>query len=274
MTSRMTLRTASENRAIASREPAPPRWDAPLLGHPNRSRYALGGLAVAVGMTADDAIALAGLLAVPFEDAVRWVGEAAEISTERYALRVLYRAVERHRADCEVVGRRIISVRRDGAEPPLGCSAGDSARFVLGSQLHGYGLRYTHASALAGLFALGTPVMLERLYAVPGRRRTLGGRLLPALLEGFADLDRLGRRSAFNRGSAAFFARCQRFAEREVASDDRRWRDAPPTRRQRWTVLDTAIDLEIDPPALATCGEAADWLETHGAIRKYRKGRE
>lgn len=269
----MTTQPASKDRVLHSRKAALPRWDAPLLGHPHRSYYTLGGLAVAVGMAADDATALAGLLAVPLQDATRWVEEAAADSADRYAMRILYRALDRHRGDCEAVGRRMIAARRDRAEPPLGCSAGDAARFVLGSQFHGYGLRYTHAPALAGLCALGTPVMLERLRIVPGRGRTLGGRLLPGLREGFADLDRIGRVSAFNRGAAAYAERCRRFADREAASVDRSWRDAPVTRRQRWTILDTTDGLGIELPDCQTCGEAADWLSAHGAILKYRKGK-
>jgi hypothetical protein len=272
MTARMALQIVPDVTPPASREDPPPCWDAPLVGHPNRSRYALGGLAVAVGMTADDATALAGLLAVPFADAARWIEAAVDTSPERYALRVMYRALGRHRSDCEAAGRRLIAARRDRAEPPLECSDGDAARFVLGSPFHGFGLRYTHAHALAGLFALGTPALLERVGLVPGRRRTLGGRLLPALRDGFADLDRMGRASAFNRGAAAYRARCRRFAEREAVSEDRRWREAPPTRRQRWTILDTAIVLGIEVPAPMTRGEAADWLEATGAILKYRKG--
>lgn len=267
----MIMRPASDDPSRFPREDPLPRWDAPLLGHPNRSRYALGGLAVAVGIRVEDAAALAGLLAVSFADAAAWIEEAADATQARYALRVMHAAIERHRTDCETAGQRIILARNDSAEPPLGRSTEDVARFVLGSQFYQFGLRYTHAHALAGLFALGAPAMLKRLANVPGRRRTLGGRLLPALREGFAHLDRLGRTSSFNRGAAAYRDRCRRFAEREAASDDRSWRDAPPTRRQRWTILDTAIALGLQPPAPTTCGEAADWLEAHGAILKYRK---
>jgi hypothetical protein len=84
--------------------------------------------------------------------------------------------------------------------------------------------------------------------------------------------DRRPRRSAFNRGAVAYADRCETFATREAASEDRSWREAPVTHPQRWTMFDTAVALGIALPTCRTCGEAADWLEANGAILKYRQG--
>jgi hypothetical protein len=224
-------------------------------------------------MSGDHVLGLAGLLAAPFADACRWIADAQDSSGERYVWRVARYAIERHQARCEEIGRRIVAARQDVRPRGRAADGPDAVKHALGTQLYAYGLRYTHAAALAGLATLGTSAMLERLAAVAGRRRTLGGRLLPALRLGFAELDRHGRRSAFNRGAVAYGHRCERFAEREAASDDRSWRDAPVTRRQRWTMLDTAILLGVELPACRTRGEAADWLEARGAILKYRQGK-
>lgn len=247
------------------------RWDAPVVGHHHRSRYALGGIATAAGMSGDHVVALAGWLAAPFDDACAWLVEAHDLSGERYALRVVRLAIERRQDRCEAIGRRIIAARKDPASRSRARDGSDGVKFALGTQFYAYGLRYTHAAALAGLFTLGTPAMIERLGHVAGRRRTPGGRLVGALRTDFAELDRRGHMSAFNRGAAAYAVRCDRFAARELESDDRSWRDAPVTRPQRWTILDTARELGLEVPACSTCGEAADWLRDHGAILKYRK---
>ena len=251
---------------------AAPRWDAPVIGHPNRSRYALGGVVAAAGMDGDHVLGFAGLLAAPFADVCRWLADAQDGSEERYAWRVARYAIERHQAACDEIGRRMVVARQDMKPRGRASDGPDAVKYALGMPLYGYGLRYTHASALAGVGTLGMSVMLERLASVAGRRRTLGGRLLLALEPGFAELDRRGRRSAFNRGAVAYADRCETFATREAASEDRSWREAPVTRRQRWTMFDTAVALGIALPACRTCGEAADWLEANGAILKYRQG--
>lgn len=259
------LRTSDTSIAV-------PRWDAPVIGHPNRSRYALGGVVAAAGMDGDHVLGFAGLLAAPFLDASRWLADAQDGSDERYAWRVARDAIERHQAACEEVGRRMVAARQDRLPRGRASDGPDAVKYALGMPLFGYGLRYTHAAALAGLGTLGMRAMLDRLAAVPGRRRTLGGRLLPALRPGFAELYRRGGRSAFKRGAAAYADRCETFATREAASKDRSWREAPITRRQRWTMLDTAVALGIASPTCRTRGEAADWLEANGAILKYRQG--
>lgn len=251
---------------------AAPRRDAPVIGHPNRSRYALGGVVAAAGMDGDHVLGFAGLLAAPFADVCHWLADAQDGSDERYAWRVARYAIERHQAACDEIGRRMVAARQDMKPPGRASDGPDAVKYALGMPLYGYGLRYTHVAALAGLGTLDMSVMLERLASVPGRRRTLGGRLLLALEPGFAELDRRGRRSAFNRGAVAYADRCETFATREAASEDRSWREAPVTRRQRWTMFDTAVALGIALPTCRTCGEAADWLEANGAILKYRQG--
>ena len=248
------------------------RRDDPAVGHPNRSRFALGGVVMAVGMNGDHVLGLAGLLAAPFADACRWLAVAQDALGERYAWRVARYAIERHQAACDEIGRRMVAARQDMTPRGRASDGPDAVKYALGVPLYGYGLRYTHAAALPGLGTLGMPAMIERLASVPGRHRTLGGRLLLALEPGFAELDRRGRRSAFNRGAVAYADRCETFATREAVSEDCSWRAAPVTRRQRWTMVDTAIVLGIALPTCRTCGEAADWLEANGAILKYRQG--
>lgn len=228
------------------------------------------------GLTAAHVVVLAGLLATDFNEASVAIHNEAVRGDERYVLRLVPRIFEHDfesynpRGMAACFGRgRLVNDRYRAA-----CIA--NPKLELGRPFHDHGLRRLDTLALDGLWTLGRHRMIELLGGVGSARGgdPFGGRIMRAIDRHRDVLEGRGKSSHYNRGKAAYLDRCARFEQRQQTDRDERWRDAPVTRTQHFTMIDTATELGIEPSVARTRGEAFDWLRDHNAILKYRSYKE
>lgn len=145
-------------------------------------------------------------------------------------------------------------------------------KIALGAVLLNAGLRAYDADALAGLLASNGHHMLslgkELVDDDPG---TSFGTILTRLLDAherelaarglFATWRR--RLDAYGEDRAEWLARDEEFRLEGA------WREEPMTSGQRWLVRATCRVRHLDLPGDLLRGEAADWLDTHGANLNY-----
>lgn len=231
--------------------------------------YVLGGSVTAAGGQTGDLLPLAGFMALPVA-AARAAMLAAGGGHGRFVLRDLLPAIRGDR----VLTERGIQALQDFERPWTARTAATAASHTkreLGRVFADHGFDWLHGRALDGAFSLGAHRLADNCQDVASSQdQQFGAALFDLIVTHFAALDARGGVVHHRRGAAAYERRCVRFAERE-RTHPRAWRGLLPTRKQNWTLIDTAQQRGADIPGFSTRGEAAETLEEMGAIIKYRK---
>jgi len=145
--------------------------------------------------------------------------------------------------------------------------------YALGSVLYARELRQHNAAALDGLLSL-PPLQASILFTLHGSESSNFGEALARVLNGKADeLEVRGRYASWLRR----WIRYQAERDSWLAEDDEKrlygeWRGKEMTEGQRELVRVTATLLGISIPEEMSRGQAADYLEEHGANLRYRRG--
>ena len=124
-----------------------------------------------------------------------------------------------------------------------------------------------HADAVAfhGLLSLEAADFAERISRIPGSATMPMRDLVIALVK--EDHDDLAARFAvaqWSKRKADYDDDCASWKAAALETGDD-WREKPMTSAQRFLIADTARLLEIEFPENMNRGEAADWLNSHGA---------
>jgi hypothetical protein len=265
---KVAARLATCDAALAGHAEARTKVD----WHPHYHWWTSGALAVATGLTADDILAMAGLLTMPWPDynaLLRRVGGSG------YLMRRWATMIASNRAAFETAGKNILLKRgmliredvpaRWRAEPKFGCGA----VFVA------HGFDAADRDAWSGLWTLNLRTFEQRCSAAANGRRTvaIGTLLAKIVADDRAALAQRGARSAFLRAQAAYQDDCLRFARWQAEHPDHPWPSRIANARQGYLTRSTAKALEIAAPVLVGRGEAAAWLNSHDANVRFRKGR-
>lgn len=147
-------------------------------------------------------------------------------------------------------------------------------KITLGAVMVNIGMRAYDADGLAGLLANTGYHMLALAEELvdPDPSASLGT-LLTRLLD--VEEHEFAARGLFETWKRRLAIYAEDRAEWLVRDEEFRlegaWRDAPMTAGQRWLVRVTCRVRHIDLPGHLLRGEAADWLEAHGANLNYRE---
>ena len=145
-------------------------------------------------------------------------------------------------------------------------------KITLGGVLVNAGFQAADANALAGLLSLGATEFAER-FADAAQQADLApaAQIIANLLD--ADVRQLAalglfsawrdRLSLYLDDRAEWLNRDEEFQLKGV------WREEPMTADQRWLIRVTCRVLAIGMPGHLLRGQAADWLEKHGANLNY-----
>lgn len=145
-------------------------------------------------------------------------------------------------------------------------------KITLGGVLVNAGFRAADANALAGLLSIGAAEFAERIAEVAQQADLApAARIITHLLD--ADERQLAALGMFNawRDRLSFYLddRAEWLDRDEEFQLNGAWREAPMTADQRWLIRVTCRVLAIGMPGHLLRGQAADWLEEHGANLNY-----
>lgn len=147
-------------------------------------------------------------------------------------------------------------------------------KITLGAVMVNAGLTASDADALAGLLASGADqIMADAEHMTDSGPFTSFGRVLINLIDRHdRDLSARGMFETWCRRLAAYQEdRAEWLARDEEYRLAGAWRDLGMTTGQRWLVRVTCRIRNIDLPGHLSRGDAADWLDTHGANLNYRE---
>lgn len=147
-------------------------------------------------------------------------------------------------------------------------------KITLGAVLVAIGLAAGDADAVAGMLALNADeVMADMDALIDADLSATFGRALVAMIDRHdRDLSARGLYEAWARRLAAYHeARAEWLARDAEFRLGGAWRQEVMTRGQRWLVRVTCRIRRVDLPGNLSRGDAADWLETHGANLNYRE---
>lgn len=147
-------------------------------------------------------------------------------------------------------------------------------KFALGGVLTALGLSGLDADALAGLLASNADQAMADMDEVIDRDpfMTLGTAMIAVLDIHDRDLTARGLHETWRRRLAIYEQdRAEWLALDAEYRMDGMWREADMTRHQRWLIRVTCRLRAIDVPGHLSRGDAADWLDTHGANMNYRE---
>lgn len=145
-------------------------------------------------------------------------------------------------------------------------------KITLGAVLVNAGFQASDADALAGLLDIEAVHLIDRLGPLASDRPTSSAaELLGHLL--FLDQRELTARGLFltwqKRLALYLEDREEWLARDEELRLNGEWRDRPMSADQRWLIRATCLALRIAMPGHLRRGQAADWLEAHGANLNY-----
>ena len=143
---------------------------------------------------------------------------------------------------------------------------------VVGAEVLDAGVPASDVDAWRGLLSC-SPALLDRLARGAGLHG--GGKplliMLPDLIAIYREaLTRRGLRALHRRRRDRYLADCASWAATPDSVKQGAWRSKRMTKGQRYEIIRTCQRLCIDPPGPLTRGNAADWLEAHGANLNYR----
>lgn len=147
-------------------------------------------------------------------------------------------------------------------------------KITLGAVLVNIGLAAIDADALAGLLALNADQIVadidDQIDADPSA--TFGQMLIAVIDRNERVLSARGLFETWQRRLAAYIEdRAEWLARDKEYRLEGAWRYEDMTRGQRWLVRVTCRIRHIDLPGNLSRGDAADWLEAHGANLNYRE---
>ena len=147
-------------------------------------------------------------------------------------------------------------------------------KIALGGVLANHGLSAIDADALAGLLAFRADQVFgaidELISADPSL--SFGQAIVTMIDRNGRDMSARGQYETWVRRLAAYDEdRNEWLARDEEFQLDGAWRTEGMTRGQRWLIRVTCRLRGIDLPGQLSRGDAADWLEAHGANLNYRE---
>lgn len=126
-------------------------------------------------------------------------------------------------------------------------------------------LSHSDANAFHGLLSFEAAEFAERISLIPGSSTMTMFELIIALVkDDISDLESHFAVAKWMRRRAAYADKCASWKAAAIERGDD-WRDRPMSSGQRFLIADTARLLEIEQPEDMRRGDAADWLDTHGA---------
>ncbi len=171
---------------------------------------------------------------------------------------------------------RIAEKRRALAEPShkvvVANPSGMHHKITLGGVLVHAGFQAADANALAGLLAIGAAEFAERFVEASTQNpEALTSEIIANLLDVDArQLAALGLFAEWQRRLALYLDDRAAWLERDEEFQLKgAWREAAMTADQRWLIRVTCRVLAIGMPGHLLRGQAADWLEEHGANLNY-----
>lgn len=257
--------------AHAEREDAAASLAAPTAKtahHPNHAAYTAGGLLVPFDFGAAQILPLIGLAHVP-ADVVCAMLAATDQRGEHLPVR--FKALCIADAALEQQG---FAICRDLGLLKRGRIDGfwmKRPKFGLGQWATLSGFTVEQAAAMRGIFTW-TGATIGALLARSAHSH-LDAPFGAALVHLAATDDgRLARRGAMALHQTArdrYFARRASFEAYAAATGDTGWREKPPRSRQGHLAATTARVKNLPLPAERRRGDAADWLESHGANVRF-----
>lgn len=242
-----------------------------VADNPNATAHANGGILASKSFGAPHVLPFIGFADLPWRIALTRIAEMADY------------------ADCTLTRIRLICEQDAGleetgvhwcrdkgflrnGEPPKGWFI--RPKLGLGQPAKSNGLTRDDAPAHRGIYALGIDQMIHTFSnASSGQHDLTFGAMLPAVIaQGGEQLHDLGVAAVHADAEARYFERKRSFAARQAATSDRRWRDKPPTSRQGHLAITTARRLGVSLPSARNRGDAADWLDDHGANLRFEGG--
>lgn len=126
-------------------------------------------------------------------------------------------------------------------------------------------LSHKDANAFHGLLSFEAAEFAERISFIPGSSNMSLQELIIALVkEDHGDLEVRFGVVRWMKRKAAYADKCASWKAAAIERGDD-WRDRPMSSGQRFLIADTARLLGIEQPEDMRRGDAADWLDTHGA---------
>lgn len=185
-------------------------------------------------------------------------------------------AADRRIAEIERERAELAERRRALAEPSHKVVVANPSamhhKTTLGGVLLNEGFQAADADALAGLFSIEARDFGSRFaIASEGRSDARSGEIIADLLDiNNRELAALGLFAEWQRRLALYLEdRAEWLTRDEEFRLNGAWREAAMTADQRWLIRVTCRVLRIGMPGHLLRGQAADWLEDHGANLNY-----
>jgi hypothetical protein len=147
-------------------------------------------------------------------------------------------------------------------------------KIALGGVLVNHGLSAIDADALAGLLAFWADQVWSDMDELIDTDPSVSfGQAIVMMIDRHdRDLSARGLYETWRRRLVAYDAdRAEWLARDEEYRVEGAWREERMTRDQRWLIRVTCRLRRIDVPGHLSRGDAADWLEAHGANLNYRE---
>ena len=185
-------------------------------------------------------------------------------------------AADRRLSEIETRRLAIAERRRALAEPThklvVASPSGMHHKITLGAVIVNAGFQASDADALAGLLSADPADFAERFQSTVIERpyETIGQVIADILDINQRQLAARGHFLAWQKRMAVYLAdRAEWLARDKDFRLNGEWRTREMTADQRWLVRATCRVLKIGLPGHLLRGEAADWLEAHGANLNY-----
>lgn len=242
-----------------------------VADHPNAAAYAHGGVLSTKGCAAQHVLPFIGFADLPWRIALTRIADMAE-GGDCVLTRI--RIICEQDAALEEAGVRWCRdkrILRNGEPPKLWFTR---PKLGLGQPAKANGLKREDVPAHRGIYALGIDEMIHAFStASSGQHDLTFGAMLPAVTtQGGEQLHEIGVAAVHADAEARYLERKRSFAARQAATPDRDWRSKPPTSRQGHLAITTARKLDVDLPSARHRGDAADWLDDHGANLRFDRG--
>jgi len=143
---------------------------------------------------------------------------------------------------------------------------------VIGAEPFDAGVPASDVDAWRGLLSC-SPALLNDLCGkagLDGSGTPLLAMLAPLIETYRTLLTRRGQDALFRRRHDRYLADCASWAAAPESVKQGVWQFKRMTKGQRYEVIRTCQRLEIEVPGQMTRGQAADWLDSHGANLNYR----
>ena len=237
--------------------------------HPNYVAYQCGGVLTGRKFAAAHVPAWIGFNALPIEQAFERITEQSTASCGCILSSI--RKVCESEPELETAGLNWCGehgLLRNGKLKPFWLK---NPKLGLGQPAKTYGLKPGQAEAFRGVFELSPAEMLDAFSfaARSGGDRSFGSVLPAVIAQDCGHLQKLGA-AALHADAEQRYRDLQRsFAAHEAETSNTSWRSKPPRSRQGHLAVTTASAKCVAVPSARTRGEAAEWLDQHGANLRF-----